>query len=387
MEVLGLFGKLMKSSRKAKSLSKKGSKPNKRQAKKEQKKKKANKKDAPVKVNEKERVPGDVRLFRWFPRLFAIGLVCLTVGFGWIVWNNHEIKVSESQASMPNGTALPLFRGDSKGKLALQNTVLSKDGRTLAASIVYDDDAHQNLSAFGKKYGLWLLAPNGYPVKGIHLKYGFFGTDGNGVLQITSDRPLKDKAFIVILADKSQLVSADQLSATSNVSDVDIDQSITAQLSTGTTNATSSSSNDDAKIGQMAMYYVRLNPANAKRLDFNWDNNERTLVESLFVKHNLNKIRKAVAQNNKKLKLAKKTLAEYNARLKENPQDQNALDGKQSIEQSIEQLKDSNAQQNKRLDKLESVKISRNVLGDQQTKHKTLVTDKVDLFGNNGYGG
>ena len=360
----------------------------KQQAKEAKTKKKAkSQKNAPVRVTEKERVPADVRLFRWFPRLMAIGIVLICVGFGWIFFANHQAKVAKAAQSMPNGTQLPLYQGTEKGKLTLQNVVLSKNGKQMAASIAYDSDAHTELSSFGKNYGLWVIAPNGYPVKDLHVKYGFFGTDGNAVLQISSDHPLKPQAFVVILVDKAQLVTARDISNGSATTDCDIDQSITAQLSTGSTgsNGANSDSSSSAISNKASMYYVRLNPANAKQANFNWDGNEKPLVEALFINKNLNKIRKTIKTNNIQLKQAKKTLAEYNQRLQINPQDTTAQQGKQSLENTISGLEQSNDAQNKQLKRLETADISKDILGQQQTKFRFILTDKLSMFSNSGF--
>lgn len=315
-------------------------------------------------------------------------LSCFMVfgGFGYLGWQNHEYKVAQSKLAMPNNTQLPLFRGTAKGNLTLKNVMLSKNHCQMAASIGYDDDAHRQLSAFGNKYKLWVVAPNGYPVKDLKVKYGFFGTDGNAILQVNSDKPLPNKAIVIIIVDAGNLVSNEELeNGTGGTSDEDIDQSITAQLATGSTQGSSDASSVTTNVSDsVPMYYVRLNPYSAKHTNINWGDNEHELVESLFVKRNLRHIKHQIKINQRKLKQAKITKAEYDKRLKINSQDQTATDGKQEMESTIKGLNTSIEAQNKNYNRLSKARFGKNVLGDQQTKHKSLLTENMQYFTNTG---
>lgn len=338
-------------------------------------------------IAEKEHVFGDVRLFRLMPMFAMLGALLLIVGFGWLAWGKHQYNVAQSRISMSDGTKLPMFRGESKGKLTLTHKLLSKDGKQMAISISYDDEAHSDLSSFGKNYGIWVIGPNGYPMKDISTKYGFFGTDGNAVLQINSKVPFPDQAIAIVIVDKAKLVNASNLAtATTTTTEDDITTSITAQLSNGTTNNTTSSSSSSGadSTNNTAMYYVRINPYRTKHASFNWGNNEKKLVQELFVKNNLKDLKKQLQQNNAQLKQAKKTLKEYNDRLAINSQDATALSGKQDIESTITQLEQSNEKANNNYDKLVNTKLGSDILGKQQTSHEALTTSNMQYFTNSG---
>ncbi len=357
-----------------------------------EKKNKKGKKNEVVRVAEKEHVFPDVRLFRYMPILFMISCLLMAGGFSYMGWENHEYKVAQGRLAMPNNTQLPLFKGQPKGVLTLKSVALSKDGKQMAASIGYDDDAHTQMSSFGKKYKLWVVAPNGYPIQDLKVKYGFFGTDGNAVLQVNSKHKLPNEAIVVIIVDAGHMVTQEDLegSTDTDTSDDSIDQSITAQLATGSTTdsesgntAANSSSNPNAK-GAIPMYYVRLNPYSAKHTDVNWGDNERLMVDHLFVKHNLNHIQHQINSNKTKLKEAKSTRAEYNHRLKINPQDKTASEGKAGMDDEIKSLNDSITSQEANYKRLSKARFSKHVLGQQQTKFHYILTQNMQYFANNG---
>ena len=357
-----------------------------------EKKNKKGKKNEVVRVAEKEHVFPDVRLFRYMPILFMISCLLMAGGFSYMGWENHEYKVAQGRLAMPNNTQLPLFKGQPKGVLTLKSVALSEDGKQMAASIGYDDDAHTQMSSFGKKYKLWVVAPNGYPIQDLKVKYGFFGTDGNAVLQVNSKHKLPNEAIVVIIVDAGHMVTQEDLegSTDTDTSDDSIDQSITAQLATGSTTdsesgntAANSSSNPNAK-GAIPMYYVRLNPYSAKHTDVNWGDNERLMVDHLFVKHNLNHIQHQINSNKTKLKEAKSTRAEYNHRLKINPQDKTASEGKAGMDDEIKSLNDSIASQEANYKRLSKARFSKHVLGQQQTKFHYILTQNMQYFANNG---
>lgn len=382
--------KLKESKKKAKKLAKENKKADikKRKSGKEQKKKKGKQ---VIRVEEKEHVFPDVRLFRYMPIIFAVAVLLFTISFGTLGWQDHEYKVEQSKLAMPNNTQLPLFSGVSKGNLTLKNVMLSEDHKQMAASIGYDDDAHKQLSSFGNRYKLWVIAPEGYPVKDLSVKYGFFGTDGNAVLQVNSSRPLPDKAIVIIIIDAGHLVSQEDLQESSDLSttDTDLNQSITAQLATGSVDASSDSSMSSTSKGKSSTdtipkYFVRLNPYSAKHTNINWGDNEKEMVENLFVKHNLKHIKNQISENKLKLKRAKETKKEYEERLKINPQDQTALEGKQSMDDSIQSLQQTIQTQTVNFDRISKARFSKNVLGKQQTKHHSIITKDMGYFTNTG---
>lgn len=384
--------KLSKEEKKKAKAEKKKKKSNNKDSKKKDSKKKDKKKNAPARVAEKEHVFRDVRYFRYMPYSLLVALVCFLIGGIWIGYNNHQQKVEAARQSMPIGTQLPLSQGNAKGNLKVGGIIVSKDHKHMAVSISYDQTAHTNLSAFGSNYFMWLVSSPDFPVKDVHLKYGFFGTDGNGVLQINSDKPLPNEAFVVMLADKSNLVNANQLSASGADDDQDdIDKSITAQLAEGNlnnnddnnnNNQNSSSANTKANI---PVYYVRLNPYYAKTVK-TWDN-ERELCDELFVKDNLKKLKQQMNHDTSQLKEAKRTLKEYNRRLAINPQDQNAQQDQQSMEQQIQSLQESYNSAKKQYDRDISYRISEHILGDEATKFHVIQTTNLQFFGNAGPGG
>lgn len=359
---------------------------------KKQRQKQGKKKNEVIRVAEKEHVFADVRLFRYMPIIFMAACLLMAGGFGYMGWQNHEYKVAQGRLAMPNNTQLPLFKGQAKGVLTLKSVALSKNGKQMAASIGYDDDAHTQMSSFGKKYKLWVVAPNGYPIKDLKVKYGFFGTDGNAVLQVNSDKKLPNQAIVVIIVDAGHMVTQEDLagSTDTDTSDSNIDQSITAQLATGSTtdsesgstNANSSSS-PNAK-GSIPMYYVRLNPYSAKHTNVNWGDNERMMVDYLFVKHNLNHIRHQINANKSKLKAARETRKEYDQRLKINPQDKTAAEGKDGMDDEIKSLNQSIDSQEANYQRLSKARFSKHVLGSQQTKYHYILTQNMQYFANNG---
>ena len=341
-----------------------------------------------VRVAEKEYVYADVRLFRYMPIIFMLAILLIGGGYGYLGIQNHEYKVAQGKLAMPNNTQLPLFKGTSKGNLTLKSAILSANHKQMAVSIGYDQDAHSQLSSFGNRYKLWLIAPNGYPVQGIHLKYGFFGTDGNGVLQVNSDKPLPNEAFVVIIVDEGHLVTSEQINdGQSSYDDSDVNQSITAQLATGSAQDESDAASDSSSSSDKTMppmYYVRLNPYSIKHTKINWGNNERELVENLIVRRNLRKLRNNIKKDKIELKQLKRTRQEYADRLKINPQDETATEGKNDLDNSIESLNQDIESQQANYDRVSKARFGKNILGKQQTKHHTLTTRNIQYFTNNG---
>lgn len=366
------------------TLKEKHNKKSKKKLKNKQKSKDSKKEKASSRVAEKEYYFPDVIMFKIMPWLLGFAVLLLMVSGIWIFSNNHQYNVAQSRKSMTEGTQLPLLNKGAadKGTLTLGNSILSEDHKQLAVNIKYDSTAHKALSSFGDRYKIWIAVPTGYPVNDLHVKYGFFGTDGSGVLQINSDKPFKNEAFVIMLVDKGGLVTSNQLE-TSTVDDSDITKSITAQLSNGTlddNDDANSSSQKDSKIIP-PIYYVRLNPYSATKSDINWENNEIKLVDTLFVRDNLKKIDKKIQSERKKLKLAQNTLNEYNQRLAINPDDQTAQNGKQDMEQQITTLKDQVTQNSEQYQKLKDARLSSNILGKEQTKNHIIIKDQTEIDG------
>lgn len=385
---------LFKKKKKSESdLKKKQSKTDKKVKKKTAKKEKSKKeKNVPNRVSEKEHVFRDVRYFRYMPYSLLIALVLLIGGVGWMAYNNHQYSVEQSRLSMPKGTQLPLFKGTAKGQaqLTIGDSIISPDKKHMAISIQYNADAHKNMSAFGNQYHLWLVTDKGYPVKNIHMKYGFFGTDGNGVLQISSDKPFRNQAIVVMLIDESNLVTEDELNDSSSpVADNNIDKSITAQLAEGNMNNDNQDNNAATSSSQKSsgppIYYMRLNPYSAKKVNQGWEN-ERELCDLLFVNSNLKKLKKQMNSVRSQLKATEKTLEECNKRLEVNPQDQYATEKKQSMEDSINSLQNTYDQDLKQYEKDKSYRISKHILGDEADSFRVIETNNMSYFGNSGSG-
>lgn len=340
----------------------------------------------PERVAEKEVKAPDVRTALILPVLFLISVILLTFSFANIGWQHHVYKVAQSRKSMPINTELPVFKGDQKGVLKVDNTIVSKDRKHMAVSINYDKTAHQQLSSFGKEYKIWLIGANGYPIKDLSVKYGFFGTDGNAVLQINSDKPMKNEAFVVMIIDAGNLATLSDVSQDTSVTDdSSIDQTITSQLSSGTTNSDSSSTDTNDNDKQTPpMYYIRLNPYSAHKTVPYWGDDEKELVDILFVHKNLTKIHKEMDETKAKIKQAKHTKSEYEDRLKENPQDQTATEGKQDMDSSLQSLEQTLHSEQENYTKLENAKFKNNVLGKQQTKSHPFYTSKMQRFTNSG---
>lgn len=364
----------------------------KKESKKDIKKKQKNKKKKKVrvdvvneKVSEKQVLFSDVKMYRIMPFLALLGVILIFLGYGLTISNNHAYKVSQARLTMKEGAAMPLFQGKSKGTLTVGNTIVSKDKKHVAVEIKYDDEAHQKLSAFGNRYKLALVTSTSYPGNEIHLKYGFFGSDGNGVLQISSEKEFKDEAFAVILIDHGQLVTSEELS-TGTVTDDSINKSITAQLANGDMDSDdnysqSNSANTSNKMPPM--YYVRINPVSSKHVNYNWNNDERFLVKKLFVDDNLKKIKAQIKQNKANIAKAQITLKEYKQRLQENPNDQVAQSGISDIQSTIETLQQNADLAQKNYDRLVNVSIKKDALGQKQTKFDWYKTKNMGQFQSN----
>lgn len=348
--------------------------------------------NGPQRVSEKEHLFSDVKLYRIMPWILAVALLLIFGGFSWMGYNTHVYNVAQAKVSMKEGKTLPLYYGtqanQQKGTLTVGRSIISRDHKQMAVSIRYDSTAHTSLSAFGDEYRLYFVCTPNYPAQDIHIKYGFFGTDGNGVLQIKSDKPFKNEAFDIILVDKQDLASAEELTDNSNnntMSDDQLTKSITAELSTGTMNNNASGTNESSVSGDVsngkikpASYFVRLNPYSAKQVDLNWGNNELKLVDNLFVKHNLKKIQASINVEKAKIKQAKMTLAEYNHRLDVNPNDAYAQQQKQQIQSALSSLESDVQQNQKHFDTIKKARLKNDILGSEADTYTTLRTANLN---------
>lgn len=355
------------------------------------KKRKGNKnKNEPQRVSEKEKIFRDVRLYRVMPIVLLLSIFCLVGGFGWMAYNTHAYNVAQAKVSMKNGQSLPLYYDTSenqqKGTLKLGRSIISKNHKQMAVSIQYNATAHTNLSAFGNEYKIYFVCTPNYPVQNIHIKYGFFGTDGNGVLQITSDKPFKNEAFDIILVDKQDLVSSSDLnngnSDSTTMNDQQLTKSITAELSDGTLASSgqdASTPNDGTKGKHLpASYYVRLNPYSSIQSKTNWGDNELALVDNLFVKHNLAKIQASINNEKSKIKQAKNTLAEFNHRLAVNPNDSYAQQQKEAIEDDLSGLESNLKQNETNFETIKKARLKKDILGEEANTFNILKTSNLN---------
>lgn len=331
-------------------------------------KRKSAKKKKGVKSIYKYQTPKDVKESYIMPILLFLGifLIVLSLALDRSVTSNYQKKVMAS--AMKYNEELAIYNGDknSKGTLTLGHTILSKDGKTLAAEIKYDQTAHENLSSFGSRYRLRLVKRRDNK-KNYQLSYGLFGTDGSGVLQIHSNNGFNNQSIIVMIIDAGQLVSSDSLGTDSQVKDTDIDKSITAQLSD---NSGGDSSPDLHKESKKLppIYYVRLNALNAKKSNRNWTNDSQ-LVRDLFIKDNLKKYKKVQEKNEKKLNNGYRTLHEMNMRLKENPKDETAQQNRENLKGDINSLKQEIKKDRNNYKLLKNSSFSKKILDPKQTKY------------------
>lgn len=326
--------------------------------------------------------PSDVKLFYIMPIVVVIAIICIVTGGIWTFRNNAIYQSKLMASSMQYQEALPLWGGTSKGNLALGHTKLSKDGKTLAVEITYDDSAHKELSSFGNRYKLRLVDTKDNKMTHAKLSYGLFGTDGSGVLTIYNPDGFKNKSFIVMIIDNGQLVTSNDLSDSTQLSDDELDKSITSELSNPSQN-----SDQNNNVGQTStraklppLYYVRLNAKNTQRNYRNWDSDSQ-IVEDLFIDANLKKIRNTMSNLDKKIAKAKKTLKEMDSRLDENKEDNTARESKEELESSLQDLERKYESQRKRYEKLDNSKFKKNILAPKQTKYHAYTVDDINSIG------
>lgn len=336
-----------------------------------------NKSQKKKKRKKKIKVPADVKAFYYLPISVLIATILIVSGIGMALHNNHEYKQRVMASSMKYGTELPLWGGESNGILTLGHTKLSADGKTLAAEIKYDEDAHSSLSSFGNRYGLRLVDTDDNRMH-VSMKYGLFGSDGSGVLTIHSKTGFKDKAFVVMIIDKGGLITDEELSNTdgSSMSDEDIDKSITSQLSNAQ-ESSSSEAEDNTKVHLPPLYYVRLNAKTTKKSKHNWKN-DRDIVDDLFVNDNLKALSKQEHDIQSRYVRGQKTLIEMQRRLKENPDDKVSQDNEESIRSSLADLKAQLSEVKRNQQKIKNSTIKVNVLDPEQHKYETFTRTNLN---------
>lgn len=321
--------------------------------------------------------PVQVKQAYIMPTLLVVGM--LSVGSGFVIsgHNTHVYNQQVMASSMTKGTELVSWGRDTQAGLTMGETKLSKDGKTLAVEIKYDETAHTVLSSFGKNYALRLITPKDNPMTGVTMNYGLFGTDGSGVLTIHNDKGFQDKAFVVMLVDKERLVTSDDLSSTTTYSDSDIDDSITAQLSGSqddTQSAVSDDKQDKANAKQPAIYYVRLNGARAHKTSENWSN-DRDIVNDLFVNQTLAKRKQDMSDLRNKMKQTNKTIAEMDERLKKNPDDTIAQNNKTALTSSLTSFQTQYDSSEKSYNKIKDSTIKTNVLQPKVKTYERIISD------------
>lgn len=337
--------------------------PNK--SKKLKKKTSVKKKKKPTKNRRAYKRPQDVRLFYIMPVFLVLGISCIVGGVFIVANNTSEYERQILASSMQKGQQLPLRNGTSDGKLTIGNKLLSKDGKTLAVEIKYDEPAHRQLSSFGENYNLYLIDTRGYPMKNAQVSYGMFGTDGSGVLTVHNEDGFENKAFMVFLLDKGILVDSSDLGTPRMYTDTEISKSLARQLAEIDSGSDRQNDYMPNEERMPPTYIIRLNGTDAQQGYRNWTD-DRELVEDLFVDGNLEKIRKQIDESNEKIEQAKVTLDEMDKRLEKNPDDNTALQSKNTIERTIEQLEEEVASAEKNFDNISNSTIDRNILSPKQ---------------------
>lgn len=320
----------------------------------------------PQKIKRKYKKPSDVKWFYFMPALLVVGLIFVISGWVMVQHNSSEYKKKIMASSMAKGEDLYLRNGRSEGTLTLGNTLLSADEKTLAVEIRYDEAAHKQLSSFGQNYNLYLIDTEDNIMDDAEINYGMFGTDGSGVLTIHREEGFKNKAFMVFILDKGVLVTTEDLKTDRTMTDTEISKSLSAQLAEidAKHNDGESKMNDDRLP---PTYVVRLNAQSAEKSYRNW-NNDRELVEDLFVDGNLKKIEQKKESIEEQISAGEKTLEEMNQRLDKNPDDEIALSNKQDIENSLRRLEDELKKAEDNFNKISETKIEKDVLEPKQSK-------------------
>lgn len=345
------------------------------------KKRQAKAPDKPTKqkyVRPYKKVPLQAKQAYIPPILLLVGVSL--VGGGLITAHHNSVtyKNGVMASSMTKGEPLVSWGRETDANLTMGNSRLSKDGKTLAVEIKYDEGSHNALSSFGNKYKLRLITPEDNPMTGTTMSYGMFGTDGSGVLTIHSKHGFKDKAFVVMLIDNGKLLTSADLTdnGDQSLSDDEIDDSITAQLSgDGADSSSDGTTTDDKKdLKQPPIYYVRLNANHAKRVTDNW-HNDRDIVDDLFVNQSLRERKKDMHDLKTKLDRGKSTIAELDRRLEKNPDDDQAQSAKDEMTSTVDAFQRDYDSAKQSYDKIKNSNIQANVLEPKVTTYERFLRD------------
>ncbi|MEY8307447.1 hypothetical protein AAK913_12595 [Enterococcus faecium] len=334
------------------------------------------KKKTKKKEKRKYRQPADVKLFYRMPLFLVIGIVFILLG---VFIGNSNISAYRSNLlanSMKEGEALTVREGNSEGTLTLGNTLLSKDGKTLAVEIQYDDNAHEQLSSFGTNYKLYLIDTKENIMTDVKMSYGLFGTDGSGILTVHSEKGFNDKAFMIFILDRGQLVLSQELMTSTYLTDDEIDRSLAAQLAKLDKETEETQSTDeDEKLPPT--YIVRLNAYSAKKALRTW-NDDSEMIEDLILEKNLKKL-----ESQKEKMLARKdrgehTLKEMEKRLQENPKDETAKNSVSNLNSSIQKIDEELTKIETKIMDLNTSTIDPDILDPQQTKFEKFTVINLD---------
>lgn len=313
------------------------------------------------------------------PGLLVIGAVCIAIGS--IIVHNNSVEYEEQilASSMAKGEELFVRNGKTDGTLTLGNTLLSENKKTMAVEVKYDEEAHKELSSFGQNYNLYLVDTEDNVMSDAELSYGMFGTDGSGVLTIHRDEGFQNKAFMVFILDKGVITTRDDLDAGNTMTDTEIDKSLSSQLAQMDDDNDREREKDDSYMDDEHLpptFVMRLNAHSSKVSNRNWQN-DREIVEDLFVDKNLKKIEQEKKNIEEQIESGEQTLEEMDQRLEENPEDEIAADNKSDIENSIDSLKDERDKAEKNFEEISSSNIADDVLDPAQTDYENYTV--IDL--------
>lgn len=319
--------------------------------------------------------PSDVKLFYRMPLFLILGALFIFLGITIGQSNISAYKREILTHSMAKGEELKIREGNSEGKLTLGNTLLSQDGKTLVAEIQYDSSAHQQLSSFGNNYNLYLIDTEKYLMEDVTVSYGMFETDGSGILTLHSDKGFEDKAFMVFILDKGQLVSSSDLMTSTYLTDGEIDRSLAAQLAQ-LDKVTEEKTTTNEKETLPPTYIVRLNAFSAERALRNWSD-DGEMLEDLIIDKNLQKLNKEKKKLVEKQATGEHTLEEMEKRLKENPKDETAKTSITDLNNSLKKIDSEISKIENKIVELNRSSISSDSLEPKRTQFEKFTV--VDL--------
>lgn len=320
--------------------------------------------------------PSDVKLFYRMPLFLVLGAFSILLG---VVIGQSNITAYRREIlthSMAKGEELKIREGNSEGELTLGNTLLSKDGKTLVAEIQYDTSAHQQLSSFGTNYNLYLIDTEKYVMQDVQVSYGMFETDGSGILTLYSEKGFEDRAFMVFILDKGQLVSSSDLMTSTYLTDDEIDRSLAAQLAQLDKVTDEKATKEDNEL-LPPTYIVRLNAFSAEKALRNW-NNDGEMLEDLIVDKNLQKLNTEKEKLADKQEVGKHTLEEMEKRIKENPKDETAKSSITDLNNSLKKIESEISKIENKIAELNRSYISSDSLEPKQTKFEKFTVLDLD---------